>query len=263
MKITEISRQKKNLDRVSIFLDGEFWTGMSEQLFLDLGLYNNQEISEEDRKDIEDKVVKDSAFAFAVRSLSRKQSSVKVISEKMTDKGYGLDVVKKVVDKLLDLDLLNDQELAQAIIDYRLSKFEYRDKVRFRLKDAGIPEEIIEKEIINKFQDIDPLVLAKRSLDNRYRDQKLDLKKQNQALGYLQRNGFSYQIAQAAVADKALPKDEQAKINTKEKALDDLRKRYSKKDLDNNNFYNRANSFLLRKGYLPEISRAAVKEFSD
>jgi regulatory protein len=261
MKITEIARQKKNQDRVSIFLDGEFWTGMSEGLFLDLGLHNNQEIDQEAKKDIEEKVVKDSAFAFAVRSLSRKQVSVQVLSEKLVDKGYGEDVIKRVTEKLIDLDILNDQELAEAIVEYRLGRFEYKDKIRFRLKEAGIPGQIIDKEIEKIFQTVNQFDLAKKALENRYRDQKLDSKKQSQALGYLQRNGFSYQTAKSAVENKALPKEYEAKINTKEKAIVDLKKRYSKKDLDNQNFYSRAQGFLLRKGYLPEVTKEAIKEF--
>ncbi len=62
-RITEIKRQKRQAERVSVFLDGEFWTGMSMDLMLELGLRSGADLTEERKREIETLVVEDKALA--------------------------------------------------------------------------------------------------------------------------------------------------------------------------------------------------------
>lgn len=264
MKITEIRRQKRNHDRVSVFLDGEFWTGMSESLFLDLKIHQNQEINRDEKNNIEDKVIEDGALSYAISALSRKQFSEKKLKERLEKREYGPDVIEKVIARCVDLGLLDDKALALMVSESRKNSGQYEKKIDLRLKEIGIEKSLRDEVLREVFLNEDEFLLAEKSLaESRFKNKKLDLKDQQRALGFLTRNGFSFKAARVAVEKVALTPEEEIEKNGVGKALSDLSGKYKESDVKKDGFYQKAVGFLSRRGYHQTVAREAVMNFKD
>lgn len=263
MKITAIERQKKRSDRVSVFIDEEFWTGMSENLFLEININRGDEIDQDQKEEIERKVIQDDALGYALMAMSKKQFSERKLKEKLIDRGYNDRVVLAVIEKCIDLDIIDDKSLAVAAAEYRKGNGQYRKKVAIKLKEMGIEDQLIEQTLDQVFLE-DERDLAKIALEkSRWGDQKLDIKDQKKAIAFLQRNGFSYPSAKNAVSEFALSDNEEIAKNGVDKAVFDLEKKYSAKDAENPSFYPKASGFLFRRGYHIEVIQAAISEFRE
>jgi len=263
MKITAIERQKKRSDRVSIFIDEEFWTGMSENLFLEIGINRGDIIDIDQREEIEKRVIEDDALGYALLSMSQKQFSENKLKEKLQDRGYSENVVLAVINRCVDLDIIDDKSLAEAAATYRKESGQYRKKVAIKLKEIGIKDDLIEQTLDNVFFE-DEADLAQQTLaKSKWGGKRLDLKEQQKATMFLQRNGFSYQSAKKAVVKFALTDEEEIAKNGVDKAVSDLRKKYRQEDSLDPRFYGKASGFLFRRGYHLEVVRTAILKFKD
>ena len=99
MKITAITLQSKNIDRVNLFLDGKFYAGVSR-----IAVYNNKlEVGTEISQTQLDKLIfdsdKDKAFDYALTYVSKYTPTAKILTDKLYEKGYGKAIVEYTVDK--------------------------------------------------------------------------------------------------------------------------------------------------------------------
>ena len=145
--ITKIEVQKKNQDRVNIYVDENFFMAIYKELVFTFNLKKGDIIEEENLRQI----LKDEMFLKgknkALTILSKASQSEKKIREKLSH-DFEEDVIDDVVDFLKKYNFINDNELATKIVNtnVNLNKFG-KNKIKQNLYNKGIEKSAIEEAI--------------------------------------------------------------------------------------------------------------------
>ena len=148
MKITAIEEQKKNKNRLSVFIDGEFSFGADSFTILSHRLKEGDEITPEALSHIKNTAVFEDAKNYAARLISAKSYTVKAMKEKLMSHIGNEEITEKTIDFLKEYKLLDDIDFARRYAHdlIHLKKFGIR-QVKWKLKEKGIPDAIIDKTI--------------------------------------------------------------------------------------------------------------------
>ena len=142
MKITDIDVQKKNKNRVSVFVDGEYSFSLEQIDALRLSLKIGMEITDEDitKYNIESNLGK--ARAKAGDMLSRRPYSLHDFKTKLLDKGFDDVIVNVIADEFTELGYLDDFEYAKMYIEDARCKLKGDKKIAYELSLKGVSERI-------------------------------------------------------------------------------------------------------------------------
>ncbi len=204
MKITSAEKNKKYKDRLSVFVDGKFSFTISEEDYISMNLYEEQELTQETIDYIKDTLNYRDAKSRAVRYLSMKLRTEKEVRDKLNEEGYDDDCIEKAVNELKAIGYINNQLYAQKYVFDRsklkpISKKLMKKELTFR----GIPEEIAD-EVLEDWKVEDSAVaesLLKRKFGKYDLSDKKVLKK---AMMFLMHRGFSGDTIREALRDYAV-----------------------------------------------------------
>lgn len=195
LRITKLETQRRNRDRISIYINDEFVLGVHKSIIYK---FNIEEGNIVDRGYIE-KVIgaqeQKRAKDYAVKLLSHRQRSQREIEDKMEQKGYDGNVINKTLKWLKEYGLINDEDFAKEFVISKSKNYGSK-RIRIELSRKGVEEGIID-DILNREVDCEreydiALECAKKKI-KAYRGEKRDAVYRK--LGsYLQRRGFSYDI---------------------------------------------------------------------
>jgi regulatory protein len=197
-KITAITRQKRNKERVNIFIDGTYAFSLAE--ITAAWLKTGQELTPEDiaRLDAEDAVEK--AKQSAYRYLSYRPRSTAEVRQNLLKKEYDEPVVEQVLARLNELNLLNDRDFARFWIEQR-ETFKPRSQraLRQELYQKGISREIIDEAVSG----VDETAAARKAAQKKAQNwnhlpRETFFSKMN---GFLQRRGFNYAITKTVTEE--------------------------------------------------------------
>ena len=148
MKITKIEEQKKNKNRLSVFIDGEFSFGADSFTVLAHHLSVGDEITEETLAHIKHTAVFEDAKNYAAKLISAKSYTVKSMKEKLMTHIGNEEIAEKTITFLKEYKLLDDTDYARRYAHdlIYLKKFGIR-QVKWKLKEKGISDGIIDKTI--------------------------------------------------------------------------------------------------------------------
>lgn len=148
MKITKIEQQKKNKSRLSVFIDGEFSFGADNFTILSYHLSEGNEITEDALSHIKNTAVFEDAKNYAANLVSARSYTVKAMREKLIAHIGDEEIVARTIDFLKEYKLLDDTDYARRYAHdlIYLKKFGIR-QVKWKLKEKGIPDTIIEQAI--------------------------------------------------------------------------------------------------------------------
>lgn len=174
MRITKLEYQKKDPNRVNIYVDGKFTVGIGTNDVIKLGLYKDQEIS----SDFLNKVIAESGFGkefnSALNFLSFRPRSEFEMRQFFRRKKY--EFGEQILEKLKALGQINDEEFAKWYIDQRNT---FRPKGKKALKSellkkgvkVDMPTDFNEKEMalkaLKKYHGTVDQLKIKRYLANR------------------------------------------------------------------------------------------------
>lgn len=191
-KITDISRQKRNKTRVSVFIDGEFVCGLDAVAAASARIKIGDEITPDELKSLMAKSESNSAFERAVAYLSTAPRAEKEIRRYLHDKGYTDDIVNKTVDKLNSYHYIDDMLYAQTYIKSKAKKYG-NFRIASELRQKGVAREIIDELLDDNDEDgIDGI--AERYLASHGNHDRQKLKR------FLAGRGFSWESISAAIS---------------------------------------------------------------
>ena len=116
-KITALTRQKRNPDRINVYLDGTFAFGLAaiSAVPLRVGqLLTQTEIDSLKGADLEEK-----AKEVALRFIEYRPRSTAETRQHLLKKEYPEDVVERVIERLTAVELLNDAAFANYWVEQR------------------------------------------------------------------------------------------------------------------------------------------------
>lgn len=189
-QITALKAQKRNHQRVSVYLDGEFAFGLSR--IVAAWLHVSQELSAE--KIAELKVEDELEFAYqrAIRYIGFRMRSVSEVQQKLNQQDIDTVVIENVIERLQKSGLLNDLSFAQMWIENR-NEFRPRSHrmLAIELKKKGIQSDIISQIIEETTSDEVLAYTAAKKQARKY--QHLEWQEFRRKLSsFLARRGFSY-----------------------------------------------------------------------
>lgn len=192
MKITDITIQKHNKSRMSVFVDGEYSFSLDDTDIVFLGIKVGKEITRSQIDEYNHRCNYTKAFSLALDFISRKAATKKQIKDKLIKFGYDEDIITMVCEELNQLGYLDDvqyaKELAKDMISY---KKQGKTRIIMELKRRGISQEDI-KEALSEIdfceEDSISAHLAKKFMNSDLSD----IKTKEKAMRYLLYRGFSH-----------------------------------------------------------------------
>lgn len=148
MEITKLEIQKNNENRVNLYLDEKFFSGISLELVVREHLKVGKEIDKDylERLILEDE--KGKAIAKAIKYIGSNLKTKKQLRDYLKKKDYNPSTIDYVIDKLCEYDYLNDENFARAYV-LTYSKKYGKLKLKSELKLKGVSESIIDKYLEN------------------------------------------------------------------------------------------------------------------
>ncbi len=203
--ITKIEQQSKNKKRYSIYINGEYYIGISEDVLVRHSLGKGMKVTSHDLQNIVYDEEQSSANNYSLRLLSFRNRSEREIINKMKEKEYNEETIKNTISFLKQYKYIDDENFAS---DYVKSKMRTQKLGKIRLKQEllkkGVSKDII-STTIDELSDSDQqcqaaLELATKKLQTTYKND--DTKSQYRKLGaFLQRKGFEYEIISKVLSE--------------------------------------------------------------
>lgn len=211
MKITDLSIQQRNPDRVNVAIDGQYRFSLDVLQVTDLGIKAGQEIDEERLIQLEQESVFGKLYIRAFEYAMIRPRSTKEMRDYLWRKtragkyktrtgeikereGVSKDVADRVYDRLVSKGYISDVKFATHWAQNRhLSKGISRRKLIGELRSKGVEQGIIDEVLPSSARhddsEIDKIIAKKRA---RYDDEKL--------MQYLLRQGFPYDLVKSKLS---------------------------------------------------------------
>lgn len=200
MKITAKSGRK---DKINIYIDGEYLLTVDEIFWFSCGLVSGDEINEEELTAFEEAAGSRRAFNSALNSLDYRDHSEKEIRAKLLRK-HDADYVDEAVEKLIELDLVNDERYAE---NYARELFERKKfgkmRIKSELRAKGISADIANAAVEELFEEEEP-DNVQRIVDiigKRYYNRMNDEVGRKKVFSALQRMGYSFSDIREAMSE--------------------------------------------------------------
>ena len=191
-KITALKQQKRNRDRVSVYLDGRFAFGLPA--IVAAGLKSGQFLSDTEIETLTEEGAVESAYNRALEYLSYRPRSRAEVVTYLRRRSVPESQVASVTERLERAGLLDDEAFARFWVENR-ERFRPRGlrALRYELRTKGLSDEVIEEALASVDVEQSALRAAEKKaqrlarLDRPTFDRKL--------VEYLARRGFAYDVA--------------------------------------------------------------------
>ena len=195
-KITALKLQKRNKNRVNVYLDGEFAFGLSK--IVAAWLRTGQELSDEKIAELQSQDNVEIALQRALNFLSYRPRSEDEVRRNLIKHGYDEPIIEEILSRLRRGRLVDDENFAELWVENR-SEFRPRGgrMLRQELRQKGISDQVI-AEALEELDEDELALKAARKKARRYRELEwMDFRKKMS--GFLARRGFNYGIISTVV----------------------------------------------------------------
>ncbi|HET6622332.1 MAG TPA: RecX family transcriptional regulator [Candidatus Saccharimonadales bacterium] len=214
MKITAITAQIQDKNRVNVSLDGKYRFSLDVLQVTELDIRVGRDIGEEELVQLEEESQFGKLYTRALEYCMMRPHSVKEVRDYLRRKtlakrykskktgelkerpGVSQSIADRVLERLLDKGYLNDESFTRYWLENRsLSKGASRRKLVAELRSKGVDRAIIDQQLeVTERSDNDEIkkIIAKKR--SRYPDEQ-------KFIAYLARQGFSYDDIKNALSD--------------------------------------------------------------
>ena len=196
-EITALKAQKRNPNRINVYLDGDYSFGLSR--IVAAWLHIGQELSEEKITELQSSDEKEVAMQKAVHFLNYRIRTEQEIVRKLQKEGFEPQVVTEVIERLKKNQMIGDAKFADLWVESRVN-FRPRSHhlIAMELRQKGVAEAHIDQALEQAPEDE---ILAYQAGQSRLRRYAFlewkDFRKKLSA--YLGRKGFSYGVISPVV----------------------------------------------------------------
>ena len=195
--VTGIEMQKRDAQRISIFLDGEFAFGLHQDVLLESGIARGDRLSEERIEAILALEQKRRAKEKALRLLSVRSRSRKELADRLKQAKFSPEAIESALEEMERLGFLNDSDFARVWGRNRTAtRPAGAFMLRQELRRKGVAEEDIEKGLQAAFQESSEAEVA-RELAIRRKQALVALpeeKARKRLQDFLLRRGFGWDL---------------------------------------------------------------------
>jgi regulatory protein len=213
MKITAVTTQQKDKNRINIMVDGKYRFSLDIFQYADLGIRVGKEYTDEELIELETESQFGKVYTRALEYCLMRPHSAREVRDYLYRKtrdtktktktgeirdrpGIPATITQRVFDRLVEKKYIDDEKFARFWVENRnMRKGSSQRKLQAELRAKGVDSAIIEQVLSsserNDKDEITKIITKKRA---RYPDdQKL--------MQYLARQGFSYDEIKSALSD--------------------------------------------------------------
>jgi regulatory protein len=189
-KITALKAQKKNPNRINVYLDGEFAFGLSRIVAAWLSI--GQELEDEQIARLQQQDAGEVALDNAVKFISYRSRTQSEIRRKLSEKGFSEQDIDKVLERLRSNGLVADDQYARSWVESRSAAHpRSRRLMAMELRQKGVSDSDIDKALEGTEDDDELAYQAAAQYAHRLASLEWD-KFRERLSGYLLRRGFAY-----------------------------------------------------------------------
>jgi regulatory protein len=197
-EITAIKAQKRNRQRVSIYLDGEYAFGLSR--FVAAWLKPGRKLTQADIDRLQQEDTYEIAFQKALQFINHRPRSIEETRKRLIEKGFSEEVVEATLSRLKEKDWLNDLEFSRQWVENR-NTFRPRSNrlLAYELRLKGVADDVITQALESFGGDQTELAYQAGIKKAKQCRQETRLDFQKKVGGFLGRRGFHYGIVKPTV----------------------------------------------------------------
>ena len=197
-KITDVSYQSKNKNRCNVFVDDEFFAGISLETVIKCRIKVGQEVDvlELERLLIEND--RSEALSKAADYVSKSLKTKRQVKDYLLKKGYSEQTVWYCVDKLKEYSYIDDEEYSRRYIE-SVSKNQGKKLVEYKLMQKGVKKEDIASAYSQV--EIDFNANTKLVLEKYLKNKEINKETIAKAYRYLVGKGFNYDDINSAISE--------------------------------------------------------------
>ncbi len=187
--ITELKTQTKNSKRVSVYLDGQYYCGLDLQTVVKNRLKVGLQIDESKIIEIQRESEFSACYNSALNLISKSVKTQKEVTDKLIKKGYLLEIVNEVIEKVKGYGFIDDKDYAERYVStYKNSKG--KRLIALELKKKGVDDKVF-KEVLEDTSSQEEVAynLALKYLKNK----EIDKNTVRKCYNYLLTKGFTYE----------------------------------------------------------------------
>ena len=200
MTITAIETQKKNKDRCSIFIDGDFVFGMTISDAYLMGLKEGNKISPAELKKLKETVVLMDAKNLALKYLSYSMRTKRDVITKLKTYEFGEELIDEVISFLEQHRYIDDENYAKKYIAEKLRAGYGEWRIKQELFRKGIDADTISTCLEESEEDPAEKIIA--LLEKRIKsetEEEFNKKERQKIYNFLSSRGFGYDDAKSAI----------------------------------------------------------------
>jgi regulatory protein len=206
MKVTKLVSQKRNPDRVNMYIDEEFFCGISLDGIAKFNIYLGKELEESDLEEILFEELKNRFFQRAIDYISRaiktevqlkrylRELSFKKKGKWFTDvsKESLEEIINDTAERLKEYNYLNDEVFAEEFLQSRMKNRPRGKSVLLsELISKGVNAELAKEKVEELVED--EYVMLKRIYEKKYGNENMSIQ-DSKKIDFLRRKGFSWDL---------------------------------------------------------------------
>lgn len=272
-KITSIQEQRKNKNRVNIYINNTYSFSCNKEIIVKHKLKEGSNIDKDNISKLVEETNKKHSFEMSLHYLSFKPRTKQEVIDYLLKKGFENDIINNTLEKLILYKFIDDKKYAINFINNAIrEKKKSSNLVKTDLIKKGIDIKIVEESISIFSYNIN-LDIA-NEISNKYfnKKQNLPFKQFKDKLSQLLlRKGFSWEIVNNCIANLENNDEVQSIVDSNKeefeiqaiKLANKYFSKYSKKESNPYLLEKKVKHALYRKGYEIDIINTAFNNISD
>lgn len=151
-KITKIEIQKRNKDRVNVYVDEEFAFACDMELVYKFNLNKDAVINMDEIGEVLKEEDYISCKNSAIRVIEKTYKTESEIVKKLRDKGYKDESIARTLEFLTKYDFINDKRYASMFVKDRV-RTQGKNNIKYKLIQKGVSEDLISDALDNVNED--------------------------------------------------------------------------------------------------------------
>jgi len=202
--VSQITYQKKDRLRASVFIGDEFAFGVNIATIEKFRLRKGDELSHQLLEELRAFDERISAKRIAAKFLNTRRRTEKEIREKLGKEKFDDEIIQEIISGLKETGLIDDEAFAHAFIhDKRISKPISSRQLENELRKKGVAKHIIQKTLSHGDEEENDedraMKTASKKWEQLLRRETDDKKRTQKLIAFLGSRGFGYEVIKKVI----------------------------------------------------------------
>lgn len=233
MKIAKFTTQKKNQDRLNVFIEREgkeeFAFAIDVDVFIKYGLTKGMELEDDFVQDVLEAEEAQKAYKLAINYLSYRMRAISEVRDYLVKKELSESAIKHAITRLIEQRYLNDEEFAKAYVQTKFNTSPSGPiKIKRELEQLRIPTDVVES-VLESISHEDLVEKAGKFVKRKQLEtnRRSSTEVQQRIQQTLMQRGFTFDIISVAIQTFWEEEDEDVEVAACLKQAEKLSRKFS------------------------------------